>query len=280
MVANEKNIILFSNFRAIGVQMDGSNICSVTAKHIETGEELSFEAPLFSDCTGDGTIGFLAGADWRMGRESKEEFNESTAPAVADDMTMGSSVQWYSVDEGEPSGFPRFNYGVEFTNTNCEKVVMGEWTWETGMNQDQINDFERIRDYGLLVVYSNWSFLKNKLPENEPFRNRKLDWAAYIAGKRESRRLMGDHILTENDLRDFVEYEDGTAATTWSIDLHYPDPDNSKKFPDAEFKSIAKHINIHPYPSHTGACIRAMWITCLWRDGTLALHMWHWVLFG
>lgn len=248
IVANEKNITLFANFRAIGVQMNGSHIRSLTAKHIETGKELSFEAPLFSDCTGDGTIGFLAGADWRMGRESKEEFNESTAPTVADDMTMGSSVQWYSVDESEPSGFPRFSYGVEFNDANCEKVIMGEWTWETGMNLNQINDFERIRDYGLLVVYSNWSYLKNGLRENEQFRNRKLDWVAYIAGKRESRRLMGDHILTENDLRDFVVYEDGTAATTWSIDLHYPDPENTRKFPDAEFKSIAKHINIHPYP--------------------------------
>jgi len=248
IIANEKNITLFPNYRALAVEMNGEKIRSVTAKYIETGEELRFEAPLFSDCTGDGTIGFLAGADWKMGREGKDEFNESTAPEKADKMTMGSSVQWYSVDTNETVGFPRFQYGVEFNEKNCEKVPMGEWTWETGMNLDQINDFERIRDYGLLVVYSNWSFLKNGLPENDPFRNKKLDWVAYVAGKRESRRLMGDHILTENDLRNFVEYEDGTAATTWSVDLHYPDPKNTENFPGAEFKSIAKHINIHPYP--------------------------------
>ena len=101
---------------------------------------------------------------------------------------------------------------------------MGEWTWETGMNYDQINDFERIRDYGLLVVYSNWSYLKNHLADNATYRTRDLDWVAYVAGKRESRRLLGDHILTENDLREPKIYDDGTAATTWSIDLHYPDP--------------------------------------------------------
>jgi hypothetical protein len=161
---------------------------------------------------------------------------------------MGSSVQWYSVDNGKASAFPYFQYGIEFNENSCEKVTMGEWTWETGMNLDQIHDFERIRDYGLLVVYSNWNFLKNKLPKNEIYKNRKLEWVAYVAGKRESRRLIGDHILTENDLRDFVEYEDGTAATTWSIDLHYPDPKNTENFPDKEFKSIAEHIAIHPYP--------------------------------
>lgn len=248
IVANEKNITLFENYRAINVEMNESRITSVIAKHIENGDELRFTAPLFSDCTGDGTIGFLAGADFRMGREAREEFGESTAPETADKMTMGSSVQWYSVDAGTRTGFPRFQYGVEFNDTNSEKVTMGEWTWETGMNYDQINDFERIRDYGLLVVFSNWSFLKNNLKDNEPYRNRKLEWVAYVAGKRESRRLLGDYILKEDDLTRYVVHEDGTAATTWTIDLHYPDPKNTANFPGAEFKSIARHQTIHPYP--------------------------------
>jgi hypothetical protein len=71
---------------------------------------------------------------------------------------------------------------------------------------------------------------------------------AYISGKRESRRLLGDYILKEDDIRKHVMHEDGTAATTWSIDLHYPDPKNTKYFPQAEFKSIAKHITVFPYP--------------------------------
>lgn len=248
LVANEKNITLFSNYRAIGVQMDGQKIRSVIAKHIETGQEQSFEAPLFSDCTGDGTIGYLAGADYRMGREARDEFGESTAPEKADKMTMGASVQWYSVDDKKPSPFSTFSYGVEFNDKNSEKVMMGEWTWETGMNYDQIRDFERIRDYGLLVVYSNWSYLKNGMKENSQYRNRKLGWVAYVSGKRESRRLMGDYILKEDDIRKHVVHEDGTAASTWTIDLHYPDPANTANFPDQEFKSIAKHIEIYPYP--------------------------------
>lgn len=244
----EKNVSLFTNYRAIAVEKEGDRITAVIAKHIETGEEKRFEAPLFSDCTGDGTIGYLAGADYRMGRESRDEFGESTAPEQADKMTMGASVQWYSEDTKKPSSFPLFEYGVDFNEKNCEKVTMGEWTWETGMNYDQIKDFERIRDYGLMVVYSNWSYLKNEMKENDVYKNRKLAWVAYISGKRESRRLMGDYILKEEDLRKHVVHEDGSAASTWSIDLHYPDPKNTENFPGQEFKSIAKHINIYPYP--------------------------------
>jgi hypothetical protein len=97
-----------------------------------------------------------------MGREGRDEFGEPTAPEKADSLTMGASVQWYSSTSNENSKFPNFEFGMKLNSDNCQKVTMGEWTWETGMNYNQIYDSERIRDYGLLVVYSNWSFLKNK----------------------------------------------------------------------------------------------------------------------
>ena len=243
----ENNITLFASTRAIAVEMKGKQIKSVVTKHIETGEELVFEAPLFSDCTGDGTIGYLAGADFRMGRESKAEHNENQAPVKEDKMTMGASVQWYSKKTDSPKSFPEFDYELGFNEKTIQKVTMGEWTWETGMNFDQIKDFERVRDYGMAVIFSNWSFLKNHSSVKEKYANRELDWVAYIAGKRESRRLLGDHILTENDVLDNVQYEDASVSTSWSIDLHYPSPSNTKHFPGAEFKSVSTHKYIHPY---------------------------------
>ncbi len=248
MVLAEENISLFTSYRAFDVKTKGSRITEVHARHIETSKELAFTAQLFADCTGDGTIGFLAGADYSMGREGRDEFGEPTAPEEADKMTMGSSVQWYSVEEDKPVSFPEFEYGVKFNEKNTEQVTMGEWTWETGMNFDQIKEFERIRDYGLLVVYSNWSSLKNSPLTKEEYSNRRLEWVAYIAGKRESRRLLGDLILKEQDITDYVVYPDASAPTTWTIDLHYPDPKNTEHFPDMEFKSIAVHKKIHPYP--------------------------------
>ena len=116
------------------------------------------------------------------------------------------------------------------------------------MLRDQIYEAERVRDHGLLVVYSNWSFLKNRSSVKEEYSDLALDWVAYIAGKRESRRLLGDHLLTQNDIINEVKYDDGSASASWSIDLHYPDPKNSAFFPGEEFKSICTQERIEIYP--------------------------------
>ncbi len=246
-VLSEKNITLFTNYRVIDAETKENSICSLIAKQTESGKELRFKAPLFADCTGDGSIGFLAGADFATGRENKSIYNEKSAPEKADSLTMGGSIQWYSKVEDASSSFPVFSYGLPFNEESAEKVLMGEWTWETGMNLNQIDDYERIRDYGLMVVYSNWSFLKNQYSKSASYSKRRLDWVSYISGKRESRRLLGDIILKEQDIIEQIPYEDASFTTTWSIDLHYPDPNNSLYFPDMEFKSIAKHIQVKPY---------------------------------
>ncbi len=115
------------------------------------------------------------------------------------------------------------------------------------MNRDQIAEAETVRDYGLLVIFSNWSFLKNHLADNAPYRNRSLEWVGYISGKRESRRLLGDYILKQDDIDKNVYHEDASFTTTWSLDLHFPDPENSSRFPGGEFKAATNHVFIHPY---------------------------------
>ena len=246
-VIAEKNITLFSNYHANSVEKKGNSIAAVRAVNTGNSKELRFEAPLFADCTGDATIGALAGADFMMGRESKSDYGEPTAPVVSDKMTMGSSVQWYSKESSKPELFPVISWGLNLNEKSAKVVKMGEWTWETGMQYDQVKDFERIRDYGLMVVFSNWSYLKNRFAENQSYKNSQLDWVAYVAGKRESRRLIGDLVLKEQDLTDVASYPDGTAPTSWTIDLHYPDPNNTQFFPGEEFISIAKHKTIYPY---------------------------------
>ena len=114
VVKAEKNISLFLNTRAMQVEKDGDKISAVVAADVRSGRRLRFAAPLFLDATGDGTIGFAAGADWRMGRESKDESGEKNAPAKADNLTMGSSCQWRAVDVSEPDSFPEEPWMVAF----------------------------------------------------------------------------------------------------------------------------------------------------------------------
>ena len=137
---------------------------------------------------------------------------------------------------------------MEFTDESVVRATSSKWDWETGLDKDMITDVEEIRDYGLLAIYSNWSFLKNHATGADEFRDRSLNWVAYITGKRESRRLLGDHILTENDIVDAVPYPDGTCSTSWSIDLHYADSLNASRFQGRPFKTYAIHKYFDPYP--------------------------------
>ncbi|NQT14889.1 MAG: FAD-dependent oxidoreductase [Planctomycetes bacterium] len=247
VVGAEENLHLFLNTHAFKVEMEDDRIAAVIARNIENSKEFRFAAPLFADCTGDGTLGYLAGADFRMGREGREETDEELAPEKGDKMTMGTSVQWYSMETDEPSSFPDCPWAVQFDDQSYQRVTMGEWNWETGMNRDQITDFEQIRDYGLRVAFGNWAYLKNQSREKEEIANRKLGWVAFVGGKRESRRLLGDVILTQQDVEEGRPFPDASVTTTWSIDLHYPDPKNTEHFPGEEFRSIAEFRHVKPY---------------------------------
>jgi hypothetical protein len=247
VVEAEKNLRLFLDTHVFRAEKQGGRIAAVVGKSIVTGRERRFRGRLFADCTGDGSLGFLAGADFRVGREARSETGESHAPETADRLTMGTSVQWYSVEEDKPSAFPECPWAVPFHEQTCQRVTRGDWDWETGMSRDQVAEIEQIRDHALRVTFGNWAFLKNHGRDKERFAGRRLAWVAYIGGKRESRRLLGDVILREQDVLGQRTYPDACVTTTWGIDLHYPSPENSKHFPGQEFRSIAKITPVKPY---------------------------------
>jgi hypothetical protein len=244
LVRSGKNIDLYLNIHVFNVEMDGNTIKSVIGKHIETGEEFRFTGTWFADCTGDGNIGSLAGADYRMGRESAYEAFESMAPVIPDKMTQGTSNLWSSVKLEFPSSFPQLPWAVQFTKNYYLDEDKGDWRWESGFNKNTITDAENIRDLNLRAIFGNWSFLKNNM---EKFANYKLNWVAYISGKRESRRLLGDIILNENDIQNQIRYPDESVTTTWSLDVHFPDETNSRFYKGEEFYSWYIHPKIFPY---------------------------------
>ncbi|MBQ2788769.1 MAG: FAD-dependent oxidoreductase, partial [Thermoguttaceae bacterium] len=233
LVALETNIDLYLNVRVNVVESAKSEsgsvrINAVCGENVATGERLRFVGKTFADCTGDATVGFLAGADFRMGRESKAEYDEPSAPEEADAMTMGSSVQWNTVETDAETSFPEVPWAIQFSEKTIRPSTHGDWDWEAGMNLDQIADIERIRDIGLRAAYGHWSYMKNRTTGDwaAKVKNRKLGWVAFVAGKRESRRLLGDVVLREQDIVDETPFEDASVTTTWPIDLHYPAPDN------------------------------------------------------
>lgn len=238
------------NERVVAVERDKDDPKKITAfisRNTRTGAETRYRAKLFADCTGDAVIARMAGAEVMYGREPRARFNESLAPEKGDNQVMGMSVLWYSKKADRPSAFPDIDWGIPFTEENAYYIRNADWEWETGQYRNQAEETEYIRDYGLMATYANWSFLKNRSKRKAEWARDTLSWVSPVGGKRESYRVVGDLILTQNDIENHVAYPDATGTLTWSLDLHFPDPDNEKKF-EEPFRSCAYHRGIvKPY---------------------------------
>ena len=245
VVQNEPNLHLFLNTHVNAVEMDGQQIVAAVAQDVITGKRMRFSASLFADCTGDGTVGYLAGADYRYGREARKETGETLAPKKADELTMGTSVMWYSVKRKGEFTFPETPWALQFNEKNCQKVIRGDWNWEIGLGRDQLAESEFIRDYGFRVIYGNWTYLKNNSPYQEEYKSRRLEWVSYIGGRRESRRLVGDVLLKQQDIEGNTPFPDACVTTTWTIDLHYPK--EIEGLNEESFRTTARKKKIQPY---------------------------------
>ncbi len=226
IVRAEGNIDLFLNHHAYQVEMEGDKIRAVLAFDTRTSEHSRFSGKLFADCTGHGTIGYLAEADWDMTPRGR----------------MGMSNMWAWAERDEPLEFPNTPWALDLTMKDFPypRDHHGQWFWESGFDRDPIRDAEAIRDWNLRAVYGAFNAMKNRDGRSD-HRNAELTWVAYIGGPRESRRLMGDIVLTQEDIVSKRIFPDGCVPSTWSIDLHYPKKQYSIKFPDNPFISIAVH---------------------------------------
>ena len=244
---NETNISQFVSTRAYGVNLEGNKISSIDAKNIESGEELRFFADVFIDCTGDGWIGYWAGNRFMIGRESTEKFEESIAPEIADSMMMGSSVLFTSKDTTEEISFPEVPWAMDVAKE--KSATYNEWFWEYGIGLDPFADAEHIRDHLFRAIYGAFYNAKQK-SENA---NKTIHWMGYIMGKRESRRLVGHHILVEDDIREAFDFPDGVAIEKRAIDLHLPKNNGFDFISRALFTDVPKYTI--PYRSLVAADI-------------------------
>ncbi len=151
------------------------------------------------------------------------------------------SVQWLTEERAAPAPFPDISdWALSIDDATGYYQTRGSWEQETGFLRDMADDTERIRDYGLLAIFSNWNWVKNHSPNRADYARTAFTWISPTGGKRESYRTVGDFVLTQNDLEDQVAHPDATASITWDIDLHFPDPENVRKFVEP-FRSAAYH---------------------------------------
>jgi len=260
IVRAEENISLFLNTRAVDVDMNGkTRITSVITINVHSGQRMRFSAALFADTTGHGWIGYYAGAEYCMGQESRSEFNESLAPVEAGNRTMGNNLykavfannkdpvpfecpdwayQWTASPDFEPLGSHRrtsmivrpenFDQPSRGKGRNPGNDINGAishaWWVEYGGMENIIEDAEHIRDELLRISLGLWNYGKNHNPATKDKNlKRELVWLNYVAGVRESRRLVGDYIMSQKDYDEQIVHDDTVAFTDWGPDVHHPD---------------------------------------------------------
>jgi len=248
----EPNLYLFLNCSCLDAKTDGKRIQSITAWQLTTQTYHTIGADVFADCSGDAILAPLTGAEFRIGREAKSEYGESIEPEVADNKTMGMTCLFQSKDMGSPQPFEPPAWANDYpTEADLPRhhgwLEMGYWWVELGGENDSIHDTEKIRDELLKITFGIWDHLKNH--GDHGAENWALDWVQFLPGKRESRRYIGDHVLTQNDVESEGKFADVVAFGGWTMDDHHP----------AGFMYKGRPTIFHPAPSPYGIPYRCLY---------------------
>lgn len=235
-VKAEPNITLLLNTAVYELEKKKEDtIRSVKGFCSQNSTEYVIHAPLFCDASGDGIVGFLSGAAFRMGAEKQEEFGEKFAPTEEYGELLGHSMYFYTKDTGRPVKYtaPAFAMDVskevpKFRKFNAKEHGCQLWWLEHGGRMDTVHDTEKIKWDLWKVIYGAWDYVKNSgnFPEAETLT---LEWVGTIPGKRESRRFEGDYMMRQQDIVEQREHDDAVAYGGWSIDLHPADGVFSEK---------------------------------------------------
>ena len=268
----EPNLRLFLGHRAVAVDIAGGKIRAVVAQEIATGRRLRLAGRWFADCTGDAAVGALAGADFEM--EPKGRLGQCNLWNVCECRDT-NAINTAVATSPEPQPFPRCPWALDLADkpfpgrstSRPDPLQLGGWYWESGFDRDPIADMEYIRDWNFRAMYGAWDAMKNV---DHVLPNTRLHWAAYIIGKRESRRLLGDVVLAWADLTADRQFPDGSVPTGWSNDLHLPDPKYDKGFEGDAFISRA---DFGQFPAQREK--RPFWIPyrCLYSRNVANLFM-------
>lgn len=225
----EENIDLILNCSVCDAFMKDGSISSVTGWQTTTQRWHVIYADTFADCSGDSVLAPLTGARYRVGREATSEFGEKTSQETADLQTMGMSCLIQLRKTDRPSRFIPPSWAKElpedvlkFRIPQMQDPSENFWYLELGGNRDSIHDTEEIRDELVALAYGMVNYIKNSgtVPDADYW---ELDWMGFLPGKRESRRMVGPYIMTQQDVLSGGHFPDIVAYGGWGLDDHHPD---------------------------------------------------------
>lgn len=266
----ESNLTLLLNTLVTAVKRQDDRIEQAIAERQTTEDRFTINAAIFIDCTGDGRLAAEAGALFMEGREGQSQFQERLAPETADNQRLGSTILMQARRYERPMPFVAPEWARKFDKEELKLRLYatpgeeeptheyGYWWAEWGGTLDTIKENETIRDELLAIVMGIWDHVKNGPPGtvegDDPFAaaHWALDWFGFLPGKRESRRFIGRHVLTEQDLLSSRDFPDAIAYGGWSLDLHPPAGIDAP-----EQEPCTQHPVPHLYNVPLAACVSA-----------------------
>lgn len=235
LTKDQENLTILYNSHVCDVEMESESVIkSVVALDFRNFGKTRFRAKFFIDCTGDGWLGYYAGAKYRFGREAQHQYNESLAPEIADTQTMSGCIRadhipmMCRVEEPTeyqaPSWVPKLSSDPEeFGRTIDLPGTRMAWWLEAPNTYDDMYDGEESRDALFLVLLGYFHYLKNHWEHHETARYLQLKFSSITVGRRESRRFIGDYVMTQDDCTEGAHFDDAVSYTGWHIDIHHPE---------------------------------------------------------
>lgn len=234
-IRREKNITPLLNCTCMDAEIEEGEYLYGRNRHIKsvTGYQMTTQmfykvvAKNYADCSGDSILAPLTGAEFMLGRENAADFGEDTDRKEPDNMVMGMSclIQGRETDRKIRFIPPEWSRKLtedekKLRRPNMESSYENFWYMELGGDRDTISDTEKIKDELLDVAMGVWDYVKNSYDKNMD--NWELEFLGFLPGKRESRRMIGEYVLTQRDIIDGKEFEDAVAYGGWPIDDHFP----------------------------------------------------------
>jgi len=224
----EPNITLLLNCSCHKADTEENHIKSITGWQLTTETFHVVEAKYFADCSGDSILAPLTGADFMLGREAKKKFGESIAPEIADKKTMGMSCLFQIRETDTEQVYIPPAWAYEYPDDESLPyrdhefdLINNFWWIELGGMADSIHDTEELKDELLKIAFGVWDHVKNK--GDHGYKNWALDWVGFLPGKRESRRYVGEHVITQTDVENEGRFPDIVAYGGWTMDDHFPE---------------------------------------------------------
>ena len=224
----EENIELLLNCACCDAIAKNGHISAVKGFQLTTYTWHEVHAKIFVDSSGDSILAPLTGAEYKVGREAKSEYNEEFGLEIADNHTMGMSIMMQCRETDHPISYTPPAWAYDFPNDDAMNnkphnlyAINTNFYWiELGGMQNSIDDTEETKDELLKIAFGVWDHIKNH--GDHGAENWDLEWVSFLPGKRESRRYIGDYILTQHDVENHPHFDDTVAYGGWQIDNHLP----------------------------------------------------------